>query len=60
MNTTIYYMCLYAFIVLTCLIGAYFHLVSTDMLTAALALVLGHGTGLFTLPPDGTTTTKGE
>lgn len=57
MNTTVYYMCLYAFTVLVCLIGAYLHLVSVDTLTVALGLVLGHGTGLFTPAPDGSTIT---
>lgn len=52
MNTTVYYMCLYCFIIVACMIGAYLHLVSTDTLTAALGLVLGHGTGLFTPAPD--------
>lgn len=60
MNTTIYYMCLYVFIVIVCFIGAYLHLVSTDTLVAALGIVIGHGAGLFTPAPDGTSvaTTK--
>lgn len=53
MNQTIYYMCLYAFLVIACMVGAYLHLVSTDTLTAVLGLVVGHGTGLFTPAPTG-------
>ncbi len=56
MNTTIYYMSLYAFIVIVCLVGAYLHLVPTDILIAAISIVVGHGTGLFSPAPDGTTT----
>ena len=55
MNTTIYYMVLYVVVLIVCLIGAYLHLVSADTLTTALGLVLGHGIGLFTPAPDGTT-----
>lgn len=48
-------MCLYGFTVLACLVGAYLHLVPSDILVAALGLVIGHGTGLFTPAPDGST-----
>jgi len=55
-------MCLYAFIVLVSLVAAYLHLISADTLVAALGIVVGHGTGLFTPAPDGSTVanTKGS
>ena len=55
MNTTVYYMVLYVTTLLCALIGAYLHIVPSDIVVGLLGLVMGHGTGLFTPAPDGST-----
>lgn len=43
---------LYVVVLIIALVGAYLHLVSTDVLTSVIGLVIGHGTGLFTPAPS--------
>jgi hypothetical protein len=50
----LYYLILYALVLIGSIVGAVLKVIPTDIVIAAFTLVFGHGSGLLSPPPAGT------